>query len=334
MLRSPVPNFEESISSPIPEDLQPSFPDQVAESGVRDKLRELLGLDDIPVEVEFTAKNVTESGGVRTTHLTYQNSLGESVPGILMMPLDGSTTDRAGIVCLPGTSGCAERLADPHFHLSPEGPLIGWARELVRRGYATVAITPKGTETRRGSIKQWATEMKLLAPYGRTQMGVLVEEALRAARILGSIQGVDSGRIGLTGMSLGGNATWYAMACAPWIAAGVPICGGVGSLAEVIHHGDRERHSGYFYVPHMLRYFDHARVVATCMPPRPFMIVAPSEDEDMPREGVDELLRIVSQAYTAAGHPERFKVHQPEGNHRFRMEYFEWMVEWFTFFLI
>jgi hypothetical protein len=33
------------------------------------------------------------------------------------------------------------------------------------------------------------------------------------------------------------------------------------------------------------------------------------------------------------GHPERFKVYQPEGNHRFLVEYFEWMVEWFRQFL-
>ena len=62
------------------------------------------------------------------------------------------------------------------------------------------------------------------------QMGILVEETLLAARILSTTDGVDPARIGVTGMSLGGNATWYSMACAPWIAAGVPVCGGVGSL--------------------------------------------------------------------------------------------------------
>ena len=89
---------------------------------------------------------------------------------------------------------------------------------------------------RRSSLEEWATENKLLAPYGRTQMGVLVEETLKGARLLAATPGIDPNRIGLTGMSLGGNATWYAMACAPWIWAGVPVCGGVGSMARVIHH--------------------------------------------------------------------------------------------------
>ena len=40
-------------------------------------------------------------------------------------------------------------------------------------------------------------------------------------------------------------------------------------------------------------HFDHAAIVAACMPPRPFMMIAPTEDEDMPREGVDELIPVV-----------------------------------------
>ena len=69
------------------------------------------------------------------------------------------------------------------------------------------------------------------------------------------------------------------------------------------------------------------------MPPKPFMIVSPTEDEDMPRSGVDRLIPVVTKAYAAAGVPDRFRAHQPEGNHRFLIEYFEWMVAWFERFL-
>ena len=64
------------------------------------------------------------------------------------------------------------------------------------------------------------------------------------------------------------------------------------------------------FIPHMLRYFDHPEVVAACIPPRPFMMVAPTQDEDMPREGVDELnsgcgpgLRITRTAGAIQGLP-------------------------------
>ena len=323
------------MSNVIPKDIRPAFPVHVPQDRVRSKLLELLGLDEIPKEVNFTKGTTQEEEDIRITQLTYANSLGETVPGILMTPLNASSQKLPGVVCVPGTGGSAQKIAHQLFYLEedPPGMLIGWARELARRGFATLAISPKGSVTRRPSIEHWNLEGKLLTPYGRPQMGILVEETLRAARILAASEGVNPDSIGIAGMSLGGNATWYAMAAAPWIRAGTPICGGVGRMATLIHGGDIERHSAYFFIPHMLRYFDHPEVVAACMSPRPFMMVAPTQDEDMPREGVDELIRVVGQVYESLGHPERFKVYQPEGNHRFLVEYFEWMVEWFRQFL-
>ncbi|MDE2809652.1 MAG: hypothetical protein OXN90_14655 [Gemmatimonadota bacterium] len=315
------------MQSIIPKGIRPAYPDAIPASAVRSKLVELLGLEEIPAAIDYTAESRQEEDGLCTIRVRYENSLGEVVPGLLMVPQEESAYKRPGIVCVPGTGGTAEEIAHPLF--SMERKLMGWARELARRGFATLAISPKGCEVRRSSLEEWATENKLLAPYGRTQMGVLVEETLKGARLLAAIPGVDANRIGLTGMSLGGNATWYAMACAPWIWAGVPVCGGVGSMARVIHHTTTDRHSAYYFIPHLLRYFDHAAIVAACMPPRPFMMIAPTEDEDMPRDGVDELIPVVSEAYAEAGCPERFRVYQPEGNHAFLVEYFEWMADWF-----
>ena len=42
----------------------------------------------------------------------------------------------------------------------------------------------------------------------------------------------------------------------------------------------------------------------------------------MPREGVEDMIPVVSQAYAEAGCPEHFEVRQPEGNHAFLVEYF------------
>ena len=48
----------------------------------------------------------------------------------------------------------------------------------------------------------------------------------------------------------------------------------------------------------------------------------------MPTSGVEQMMSIVKPAYDAAGHPERFKVYQPESNHVYTEQYFEWVVEW------
>ena len=326
------------MDSTIPKDIRPPHPERVPKEAVRGKLFELLGLDGVPEGVDFTAESMEKTAdGLRVFRVTYANSLGEAVPGIVSMPLDAQERSLAGVVCLPGTSGSAERVSHPRFYRErPDaGPLIGWGRELARRGFVTLSVSLKGCEVRRGSIDRWQEANNLLAPYGRSLMGVQAEEALLGARLLASLDPVDPERIGLTGMSLGGNATWYATACDPGIRAAVPVCGGLGRLARVIH-GDRvtlERHSAYFFIPHMLRYFDHPEVVVACIPPRPFLMISPTRDEDMPRAGVDELIEVVAPVYESIGCPDRFRVRQPEGNHGFRVEYFEWMVEWFEQFL-
>ena len=122
--------------------------------------------------------------------------------------------------------------------------------------------------------------------------------------------------------------TWYAMACEPEIRAAVPVCGGVGSLRRQIIEGDPDRHSSYFYVPHLLRYFDHPQIASSCICPRPSMAIPPTKDEDMPKSGADELIRIVRPAYQAAGHPAHFRVYQPASKQAYTKQYFEWMVKW------
>ena len=99
-------------------------------------------------------------------------------------------------------------------------------------------------------------------------------------------------------------------------------------MRRQILEGDPDRHSTYFYVPHLLRYFDHPQLVATCICPRPFMAIAPTKDQDMPKSGADELIRVVQPAYKASGHPEHFRVYQPESKHEYSKESFERTMYW------
>ena len=84
----------------IPRDIKPVFPQRIPRETVRAKIQELLGLGEIPANVDFAlgAEDVVE--GIGTAALSYRNSLGETVPGLLMKPLGRAA--RAGIVCIPG----------------------------------------------------------------------------------------------------------------------------------------------------------------------------------------------------------------------------------------
>ena len=257
----------------VPADVRPAFPQPIRGEAVRSKVIELMGMDAIPPqEIPFsTGETARTEDGLLKTPVTFVNSLGETVPGILLIPAGAGAGSLAGVVCMPGTGGDAERLTEERFHRDDpdKGPLLGWARELSRRGFATLSFTLKGTVARRRNLEEWETEAKLLAPYGRPQMGILAEEALRAARVLGAQEQVDPARVGLTGFSLGSYASWWAMACDPSIRTAAILCGGLGSLARDIHEGNPDRHSSCHYIPGLLRHFDHPEIVADCIAPRP-----------------------------------------------------------------
>ena len=308
-------------------------PVPVADEEVRARFSELLGLLDVPGPGSVPAElgeSETGADGVTVTPLRFRNELDEVVPCILMRSA-GAGDELGGIVCMPGTGGTAELISEERLHrpLRHRGPLHGWARELARRGFATLAVTLRGTTARQPNPLERERESKAMEPFGRTAVGLRVREALQAARALAAVDGVSAERIGLTGFSLGGQAAWLAQAAAPWIQASAPLAGGLGSMAAVIREGDLDRHSSPWYIPHLLRHFDQGRIVRVCICPRPLMVLAPTEDEDMPASGVDEMEREVRPAYASACCPHRFEVHRPHLNHLFLPEHLDSVAAFF-----
>lgn len=317
-------------SSPLPPDLVAAHPRRVPADRVRDRLLELLGLEELPTAVDYRVEKTREEDGLVWTWVAYANSLGETLKATMLWPPSVSTsTPLAGVVAMHGTGGDVAQVVAPRLDHDDGGQLCGWGRELARRGHAVICFSLKGSHARSESAEAWEAEARLLEAYGRPHMGILVEEVLLATRVLGAQAAVDPERIGVTGMSLGGVASWYAAACDERIAAAAPICGSVGSLARLIHEGNPWRHSSYLYVPHLLRYFDHEQIVAHCVAPRPLLVVAPTDDEDMPRAGVEQMAAVAREAYASHGVADHLSVRQPPGRHRFERNYFEWMVAWF-----
>ena len=302
------------------------LPAPVGEKAVREQVMELLGLTSLPGAIADpeTAARLSEStttdDGLTITDVTFTNLLGEEVPGALVLPRDahaGFDGSLPGVVCLPGSAGTHQMLIDPVVHRPnpTHGPLYGWARELARRGFATLSITLRGTNSRRRQLSEWEREARCMQARGINQMAYQVHESLQAARLLASMSQVDASRIGITGFSLGGNAAWWSASVEPWLAVAAPLCGGVGSVETLIREGDLDRHSSYWFVPNLLRYFDHPHIVASCICPRPLLVYGPLRDADMPATGVEAMEKVVRPAYQAAGAADYLEIHRPDLPH-------------------
>jgi hypothetical protein len=92
--------------------------------------------------------------------------------------------------------------------------------------------------------------------------------------------------------------------------------------------GVRAYHGIYWWLPGVLERGDQGDFVAA-MAPRPLMLWAPLEDIGMPKEGVDDFLRVTQAAYMQAEGSQNLVVHRPHGKHLFSLEAFNAMEKFF-----
>lgn len=284
-----------------------------------------------PPPVSPTVHGRATEQGLIVEDLSWESTDGEIVPAYLIRP-DGFEGPLPAILCLHGSSGSRESMATLGFgpgewtrpgRESSHTRLLGWARELARRGFVTLSITQRGLDRRLPPINVQANYMLV---QGRTAMGELLYEIRQGLTYLEGRP--DVGKIGVTGMSFGGITSFYTWLADDRVVAAAPICGGVGSLESFIRLGRLSYHGTYWWVPGMLKVGDHGDFAAA-MAPRALMLWAPTSDVGMPREGVDRFRELVEPAYRDAGSLAALRIHQPPGEHQFTVEAFEAMVSFF-----
>ena len=296
----------------------------------RKTFADLLKIPLGPPEVSVTVNNTTEEDGIRIEDVSWESLDRERVPGFVMRQASASGRLPA-IVCLHGSGGSRESESGKAFGLGdyttfgqpkPHQRFLGWARELARRGYLTIAITQRGLDKRQPRINDQANVMLV---EGRTAMGAVLYEIRQAVTYLRSRPDVDPAKIGTAGLSFGGITAFYTWIIDDRVAAAAPICGGVGSIETFTRVGSIGYHGTYWWVPGMLAKGDQADFAAA-MAPRSLMVWAPTEDIGMPKEAVDQFVKIVVPAYEKAGDPSAFVVYQQPGIHEMNLQSFEAML--------
>ena len=283
--------------------------------------------------VEVTVRATREEEGLRIEDVSWEALDGERVPAFVVRPQQASGRLPV-IICLHGSSGSRDAMITKEFgpgewtrpgRDQPHTRMLGWARELARRGFLTLAMTQRGLDRRGPPIN---TQANILLTRDRTAMGAVLYEIRQAITYLAGRPDVDPARIGTTGMSFGGITAFYAWVLDDRVAAAAPICGGVGSVDVFGRQGRLSYHGTYWWIPGMLAKGDQAEFAAA-IAPRPLMLWAPTEDVGMPRAGVDQFVAKVRSAYERAGQSAAFVVHQQPGVHSFTPEAFDAMVSFF-----
>ncbi len=295
------------------------------------RMQRLLGLTPSKVAPRVEVLQQSNDGELMIEDLRFEAERGTWVPAIVVKP---KTTSRKlpVIICLPGTGGTRQQLADARLQLS-ERPRTGWARALSSQGFLTLSLDYRGSEARGQNIFTEAVRAQL---EGRSYMGPLVNEVIRAVDYLLTRPDVDHARIGITGFSLGGAMSWYAAAADPRISVIVPVCAGAGTYDDLLRYPrNTGYHSQYFYPAGFLKLFpgDQPEVFAS-FAPRALLVVGRDQDQGMPVEGLRKLEREVSAVYARRGAADRFSVHITAGDHTYTQEMFEKVSGWFRRFLL
>ncbi len=300
------------------------------QSSVRVRMERLLQLAPQKTPPKAEILKTSEEDDVILEDLRFQADRDNWVPAMIVKPRNASQKLPA-IICLPGTSGTRQHLTDARLRLT-EFPRLGWARALAKQGFLTIALDYRGSEARNQNIYLDALRDQLA---GRSFMGVLVEETIRAVDYLQTRADVDGTKLGITGFSLGGAITWYTAAVEPRLSVIVPVCGGAGTYDDLLQSQPNARyHSQYFYPAGFLKIFpgDQPEVFAA-LAPRAVLVVGRDKDQGMPIVGLQKLEQKLKAEYAKRKAPERFSVHVTAGEHTYTDEMFAQVGAWFVRFL-
>ena len=200
-------------------------------------------------------------------------------------------------------------------------PMYFYGRDLCQRGFAVLCPDQLCFEERRPpedepldravgmAYERFEFTRRVVA--GSCLQTKYLHDFSCALDVLGALPEVNAAQIGCFGHSLGGQESLWLAWYDQRIRAAASSCG-FGMISTLIR--DRINHNFALYVPGMLEYGDIDALVAD-LAPRPFLFTAGDADPIFPIDGVRHIAARATEAYAAAGAPERFAAHIFSGVH-------------------
>jgi acetyl esterase/lipase len=268
----------------------------------------------VPLDVQVISTE--KPPGFVRKKLTFAVEPGDRVPAWLLIP-DGPASGsaetgprRPAVLCLHQTVAIGK---DEPVGLGGK-PDLRYAIELARRGYVAIAPDYPGF----GEYKINVYKMG----YASATMKA-VWNNLRAVDLLCGLDGVDAGRIGVIGHSLGGHNAIFTALFDPRIRAVVSSCGFnafpfyyKGNIAGWSHQGYMPRLRERYQLDVAKVPFDFPELIGA-LAPRAFFTNSPLHDENFEVEGVRVALDAARPVYQLLGASDRLAAVYPDAQHTF-----------------
>jgi len=264
---------------------------------LRQKLEHSLGFRQFPWPPDLQARviGVIQRDGYHIEKIVYQTLPGTLVAAHVYMP-DVLSRPAPAILFYNG-HWWPDAKTRPDFQ--------AFCINMARLGFVVLTFDPFGQGERGISTRDHRRVESLLV--GVAQQGIAEYESQCALAYLLSRKEVDPQRIGMTGASGGGYNTWITSALDDRIKVAVPVVGTSDFYEQIAvtrpldwYHAAEHCH----FVPGLIRYANNHEFAAM-VAPRPLMIIAASQDQSFPIEGVRAVYRYSRDLYGWFGAPDK-----------------------------
>lgn len=290
------------------------------------RLRHSLGLDPWPERTALNARMVgkLERPGYKIEKLVYEAWPGLPVTAHLYIP-DLREQPSPGLVYACGHWMEAGKLAPP---------IQSFCAAAATLGIITLVYDPIGQGER---LESWRDHGHLNALLvGKSQMGLMVWESIRALDYLLSRPEIDPKRVGMTGASGGGLNTFFTTAIEDRFACAIPVA--YPCTFSVAMHAERDLNwedgtDVCNQVPQVMSYAEMSDIASLFLP-KPYMILSGRRDIIFPIAGVREIASVIEHNYKLVGVPERFRYAEFDEEHGYQLSLrqaaYGWLKQWLS----
>lgn len=291
---------------------------------LRAKFVQLLGgLDGPRCDLAPQVSKRQKMDGYVRERVVFQSRENLSVPAWVLIPQEADGPLPA-MICLHGHGAGKDEIVgiadDGTQRTEPGGYQFDFAVQAVQRGFLVIAPDMFGFGERRDKpeVEQSKGTSSCRRPslaamlMGRTVPGIRVYDVIRCVDYLQTRPEVNPKRIGLMGISGGGEVTTFAAAVEERIGAAL-ISGYLAfwkdSIIPIRHCEDN-------YVPGILQYAEMPDI-ASLIAPRPVFFENGSQDTIFPLRSARAAFRQIQHAYDVLGVAHRCGMEVFEGPHQF-----------------